>query len=38
MAYHLEEFKDMMAYNHHYAKDNYKPEDFINRLAEVLKK
>lgn len=38
IANNLNEFKDMMAYNHHYAKNNYKPEDFINRLAEILKK
>ena len=34
----LDNFKDMMVYNHRNAKNNYKPEDFINRLAEVLKK
>jgi len=38
IANNINRFKDMMAYNHHYAKDNYKPEDFINRLAEILKK
>lgn len=34
----LEEFKDMMVYNHRYAKKNFKPEDFINRLADILNK
>lgn len=38
MANHIEGFKEMMAYNHNYAKDNYKPEDFINRLADILNK
>jgi glycosyltransferase involved in cell wall biosynthesis len=34
----LKEFKEMMVYNHHYAKSNYKPEDFINKLVDILKK
>ena len=38
IADNIENFKDMMVYNHHYARKNYKPEDFINRLANVLKK
>ncbi len=37
IAKNPESFRDMMIHNHHYAKDNYKPEDFINRLADVLK-
>lgn len=36
IAKNPEEFKDMMIYNHHYAKNNYKPEDFISRLARIL--
>ncbi|MCF7559603.1 glycosyltransferase [Sabulilitoribacter multivorans] len=31
-------FKDIMVYNHHYAKNTFRPEDFINRLADILKK
>ena len=38
IANNLHDFKDMMVYNYHYAKDNYKPENFISRLAKVLKK
>ncbi|MDO6489759.1 MULTISPECIES: glycosyltransferase family 4 protein [unclassified Cellulophaga] len=34
----LESYKDMMIKNHHYVKSNYKPEDFINKLSEILKK
>lgn len=37
IANNLDEFKEMMIHNHHYAKNNYKPEDFINRLADVFK-
>mgnify|MGYP001214850871 CR=1 FL=1 len=32
----ITKFKGMMVNNHHYAKDNYKPDDFINKLVDVL--
>lgn len=37
IANNLESFKDMMVYNYHYVKNNYKPEDFIHRLVDILK-
>lgn len=30
------DFKDMMVYNHYYVKNNYNPEDFINKIVDVL--
>lgn len=36
IANNLEDFKDIMVHNHNYAKNNFKPADFINRLADIL--
>ncbi len=38
LAMHIHELKDTMLYNSRYAKNNFKPKDFINKLAEILKK
>lgn len=34
----ISKFKDMMINNHYYVKENYKPEDFITKLVDVLTK
>jgi glycosyltransferase involved in cell wall biosynthesis len=38
IANNPENFKDMMAYNHQYAKNNYTSQDFIYKLTTILKK
>ena len=38
IANNVDSFTDMMIHNHLYAKNNYKPEDFITRLAAIFKK
>jgi len=38
IANNLQNFTNMMVHNHVYAKTNYKPEDFISRLATILRK
>lgn len=36
IANNIDSFKETMVYNHRYAKDNFRPENFIARLCEII--